>query len=223
MILNIYQNWKMILFYGEEYLNTILKDCGYIHPQNKISKGRVSLFTDGSGHRYPDFYKEGIVLDAKYKRYAHMKLQSIDGDDLHQVITYMYILAANQGGFIVPWQHDIEDSTPQLKILNGYGGRMSIYGITVDTPANSFKSYCQQMAQFEREFVKQLPERVIHTVPETLCRWLRITYVTMSPDPNVTSPDDKQVKKAVFEVLEKHGVKVLWKLRVLKSALFSFI
>ncbi len=151
-----------VLFDGawlwEEYLNTILKDCGYTHPQNKISKGRVTLFTDGSGHRYPDFYKEGIVLDAKYKRYVHLKLQSIDGDDLHQVITYMYILTANHGGFIVPWQHNIENSHPQSKRLNGYGGRMSIYGITVDAPADNFKSYCQQMAQFERDFVKQLPD-----------------------------------------------------------------
>ena len=150
-----------VLFDGawlwEEYLNTILKDCGYIHPQNKISKGRISLFTDGSGYRYPDFYKEDIVLDAKYKRYADTKLQNIDGDDLHQVITYMYILAAKQGGFIVPWPYRLRDEHPQAKILKGHYGRMSIYGITVDAPADSFRSYCQQMAIFEREFVSQLP------------------------------------------------------------------
>ena len=39
-----------------------------------LSKGRISLFKDGSGSRYPDFYKEGIVLDAKYKRYAELEL-----------------------------------------------------------------------------------------------------------------------------------------------------
>ena len=150
-----------VLFDGawlwEEYLNTILKDCGYIHPQNKISKGRITLFTDGSGYRYPDFYKDGIVLDAKYKRYASLKLQNIDGDDLHQVITYMYILAARHGGFIVPWQHSLADYRPQPKTLKGFGGSMTIYGITVDTPANSFKAYCQQMSQYEKDLLAKLP------------------------------------------------------------------
>ena len=151
-----------VLFDGawlwEEYVNTILKDCGYFHPQNKISKGRITLFTDGSGHRYPDFYKQGIVLDAKYKRYAHMKLQSIDGEDLHQVITYMYILSAQQGGFIVPFQHAPENSEPQPKTLKGYGGNMNIYGITVDSPANSFKEYCANMSLYEKDFVGLLPQ-----------------------------------------------------------------
>ena len=151
-----------VLFDGawlwEEYVNTILKDCGFIHPQNKISKGRITLFTDGSGYRYPDFYKDGIVLDAKYKRYAQMKLQSIDGEDLHQVITYMYILTAQHGGFIVPWQYSLESYRPQAKIVSGYLGRMNIYGITVDMPANHFKDYCDQMSRYEKAFVSLIKQ-----------------------------------------------------------------
>ena len=151
-----------VLFDGawlwEEYLNTILKDCGYNHPQNKMGKGRVYLFTDKTGYRYPDFYKDDIVLDAKYKRYAHLNLQSIDGDDLHQVITYMYIMAANHGGVIVPWPYQDQEIRYRTKILEGHYGKMSILGITVDAPAENYKSYCQQMAKFEREFVNHLPE-----------------------------------------------------------------
>lgn len=151
-----------VLFDGawlwEEYVNTILKNCGFNHPQNKLSKGRITLFTDGTGYRYPDFYKDSIVLDAKYKRYAHMKLQSIDGEDLHQLITYMYILAANYGGFIVPWQHSLEFYRPQAKTVRGYLGRMNIYGITVDTPANNFKEYCDQMSRYEKAFVSQIEQ-----------------------------------------------------------------
>jgi 5-methylcytosine-specific restriction endonuclease McrBC regulatory subunit McrC len=145
-----------VLFDGawlwEEYLNTILKDCGFEHPQNKMFKGKKPLFVDGSAPRYPDFYKMDMVLDAKYKRYANLKLQKIDEDDLHQVITYMYILAANHGGFIVPWPYSLRDYKPVPKILNGYGGSMNIYGITVDSPVNSYKEYCSLMAQYEREF-----------------------------------------------------------------------
>ena len=151
-----------VLFDGawlwEEYVNTILKNQGYIHPQNKIHKGRISLFTDGSGTRYPDFYKEDIVLDAKYKRYADMKLQNIDGDDLHQVITYMYILAVNHGGFIVPWQYQIEENKSQQKTLKGFGGSMNIYGITVNSPAQNYKDYCTQMSQYEKRLISRLKQ-----------------------------------------------------------------
>ena len=149
-----------VLFDGawlwEEYVNTILKDKGYIHPQNKISKGRIYLFDDRTGVRYPDFYKDDIVLDAKYKRYADMKLQNIDGDDLHQVITYMYILGACYGGLIVPRQHKQKDIVQTSKLLNGYGGRMNIYSIIVASPVQHFKDYCMQMNQHENEFISLL-------------------------------------------------------------------
>ena len=149
-----------VLFDGawlwEEYLNTILKDCDYLHPQNKVYRGRITLFTDGSGYRYPDFYKEGIVLDAKYKHYASLNLQNIDGDDLHQVITYMHILSARQGGFIVPWQHSLKDYHPQPKTLKGFGGSMNIYGIIVDAPVNNYRAYCQQMSFYEKELASIL-------------------------------------------------------------------
>ena len=157
-----------VLFDGawlwEEYLNTILKDCGYNHPQNKMRKGRIYLFTDKTGYRYPDFYKEDIVLDAKYKRYAHLNLQEINGEDLHQVITYMYIMAASHGGVIVPWPYQEQEIQFRTKILEGHYGKMSILGITVDTPADNYKSYCQQMAQFEREFVNHLPKSGIDVI-----------------------------------------------------------
>ena len=130
-----------VLFDGawlwEEYLNTLLKDCGYKHPQNKVFSGRIHLFTDNSGARYPDFFKDGIVLDAKYKRYEDIALQRIDGDDLHQVITYMYILSAQYGGLIVPGQYIKSGSRPDPKTLKGYGGSMNIYSNLVEKPWTS--------------------------------------------------------------------------------------
>ena len=151
-----------VLFDGawlwEEYLNTLLRDCGYKHPHNKVFSGRIHLFTDNSGARYPDFYKDGIVLDAKYKRYEDVALQRIDGDDLHQVITYMYILSARYGGLIVPGQHNKSGSRPEPKTLKGYGGSMNIYSIIVDALAQSFKAYCQQMSQYEKIFLELLPK-----------------------------------------------------------------
>ncbi len=151
-----------VLFDGawlwEEYLNTILQDCGYTHPQNKLSNMPISLFTDRTGPRYPDFYKEGVVLDAKYKRYAELELQKINGDDLHQVITYMYIRGAQHGGFIVPKQFNSEPPRSTEKTLNGYGGSMRIYGIIVDSPVQSFKDYCLKMRLYENEFIEVLTQ-----------------------------------------------------------------
>ena len=154
-----------VLFDGawlwEEYLNTLLKDCGYKHPQNKVFSGRIHLFTDNSGARYPDFFKDGIVLDAKYKRYEDIALQRIDGDDLHQVITYMYILSAQYGGLIVPGQYIKSGSRPDPKTLKGYGGSMNIYSITVDSPAQNYKDYCTQMSMYEKRFVSLLEQAII--------------------------------------------------------------
>lgn len=96
-----------ILFDGawlwEEYVNTILRDYGFKHPKNKLRKGRIYLFEDNSGVRYPDFYKEGVVLDAKYKRLgSYDNVARIDRDDIHQVISYMGALKATKGGFVSP-------------------------------------------------------------------------------------------------------------------------
>lgn len=53
-----------ILFDGawlwEEYVNTLLCHQGFLHPENRKKTGRICLFTDGSGFRYPDFTK--IIL-----------------------------------------------------------------------------------------------------------------------------------------------------------------
>ena len=149
-----------VLFDGawlwEEYLNTLLRNCGFNHPQNKVLSGKIHLFTDRTGPRYPDFYKDNVVLDAKYKRYEEIALQKIDGDDLHQVITYMYILSARHGGLIVPGKYERERLYPAPKTLKGYGGSMNIYSIPVDNPVDSYKTYCQQMNLYEQEFINQI-------------------------------------------------------------------
>ena len=54
-------------------------------------KGGIYLFDDHSGIRYPDFYKDDMVLDAKYKRLgSYDKVSKLDRNDVHQVIAYIY-------------------------------------------------------------------------------------------------------------------------------------
>ena len=47
-----------ILFDGawlwEEYVNTILQECGFKHPRNKEKEDPIYLFEDNKGKRYPD-------------------------------------------------------------------------------------------------------------------------------------------------------------------------
>lgn len=151
-----------ILFDGawlwEEYVNTILQEIGFIHPQNKLHKGGIYLFDDHSGVRYPDFYKKDMVLDAKYKRLgSYDKVSKVDEDDVHQVMAYMTTLHVNKGGFIAPLERK------QIKIpmsrLKGSTSTLSIYGIEISKTASSYADFCDKMKEMEEVFVKALTQK----------------------------------------------------------------
>lgn len=155
-----------ILFDGawlwEEYVNTILHKEGFIHPENKLGKGKIFLFEDvgddgkihRSGSRFPDFYRDGQVLDAKYKKLgSYDKVSKIDRDDIHQLITYMTRLKADNGGFIAPLD------AKQIKIPTSHvaetQSRISIFGIEI-SKASSYQDFCREMAEHENEFLKTI-------------------------------------------------------------------
>jgi len=133
----------------EEYLNTILKDLDYIHPENNTGKHPIYLFErDKASRRYPDFYKSldddnSIVIDAKYK---HLENSISDRDDLHQVITYMYVLKANKGCLLYPSNKEINKN---LGMLNGYGGSFHKYGMKIPNKSGSFISFSEEMRSAE--------------------------------------------------------------------------
>ncbi len=156
-----------ILFDGawlwEEYVNTILTRCNFVHPQNKLRKGGIYLFEDfdadgrthKSGIRYPDFYKEDFVLDAKYKKLgSYDKVSKVDREDIHQVITYMENLNATRGGFVSPLK------SKQLKVptshLKGSLSTLSIFGIEVSNSASNYPDFCHQMFEKEQDFINSL-------------------------------------------------------------------
>ena len=148
-----------ILFDGawlwEEYVNTILRDIGFIHPENKLHKGGIYLFDDHSGIRYPDFYKDDMVLDAKYKRLgSYEKVSMVDRDDVHQVMAYMTTLHVDRGGFIAPLEKkQVKIPTSQLK---GRTATLSIFGIEISKTATSYKEFCKKMKGMEEAFVESL-------------------------------------------------------------------
>lgn len=148
-----------ILFDGawlwEEYVNTILSNHGFKHPENKLDKGGIYLFDDHSGLRYPDFYKDDMVLDAKYKRLGgYDRVSKVDGDDIHQVMAYMTTLKVDRGGFVAPLeQRQIKVPTSHLK---GSTATLSIFGIEISKTASSYADFCEKMKEMEHAFVESL-------------------------------------------------------------------
>jgi 5-methylcytosine-specific restriction endonuclease McrBC regulatory subunit McrC len=150
-----------ILFDGawlwEEYLSSILSKEGFIHPQNKSQKGSISLFTDNSGKRYPDFYhaESKIVLDAKYKCLERAtKVSDVERNDIHQVISYMHVLSSNIGGLLYPSK--AESSTTLIQsTLKGYGGTMILFPIHIPVVDN-WNDFIQQIKVTETRLINDL-------------------------------------------------------------------
>jgi 5-methylcytosine-specific restriction endonuclease McrBC regulatory subunit McrC len=144
----------------EEYLNTILKDRGYTHAENKTRKYPIYLFETDKYDRYPDFFKEGFVLDAKYKGLDSNK--KIDRDDMHQIIAYMYVQKAQTGGFIYPCNKSYQtpsDLVSDIGKLRGYGGDVKLISFPVpksaDTDVN-YQEYAQSMKKAEDDIQTQV-------------------------------------------------------------------
>ena len=148
-----------ILFDGawlwEEFVATILKDVGFTHPENKIHKGGIYLFDDHSGVRYPDFYKDDFVLDAKYKRLgSYEKVSKVDRDDVHQVIAYMNALHATRGGFVAPLE-ERQEKIPTSRLKDSIS-TLSIFGIEISKTSSSYADFREKMKGMEIAFVESL-------------------------------------------------------------------
>lgn len=130
----------------EEYLNTLLKPLGFLHPENRKRKGALYLFEDNHGQpRFPDFYQGDVVLDAKYK-------SGIQREDYHQMITYQYILKGRKGAFISP---DEITEMGRLGRLNGYGAELFSIHLRIPKNCESYLTFCKQM-NIEEKTISEL-------------------------------------------------------------------
>lgn len=155
----------------EEYLSTILIKCGFNHPQNKNSKGAIYLFKNSIGKRFPDFWKDNFILDAKYKRLAGKKItENIDRNDMNQIISYMYVKKAQIGGFICPSDNEtLRAEQTNIGQLNGYGGEVSIWTLSVPQQTDDFYDFCIRMKENEKliiDIIKRQEENA-HTPNST--------------------------------------------------------
>lgn len=138
----------------EEYLATILRDCGYRHPENKTGRGRLYLYRDqrDRGVIYPDFLKDDVVIDAKYKR---MDQNGISREDRFQMIAYLHATKAGHGYFAFPTQ--VGDAQAAREgTLNGYGGEVGTLPFAIPStssgPNVNFAQFSAAMAISECAF-----------------------------------------------------------------------
>lgn len=173
------QNIYGVLFDGawlwEEYLNLTLKKIGFKHPENKTKIDPIHPFKGKKRYpRFPDFMTPNVIADAKYKRVITLNksqtqaCDSIDRDDLHQMIAYMHITSSNKGIFICPTDIDNIDPTSEdiypdtsfaiktqdliaysVGELDGLGGRIYVIGINIPRSASSYKEFADEMKKIE--------------------------------------------------------------------------
>lgn len=149
-----------ILFDGawlwEEYLNTLLCEVGFTHPENKLGIGAIYLFEHG-GQRFPDFWKDDIVLDAKYKRLAingdHL---DIDREDVHQIMAYMYRLKAPKGGVICPYVGDANKVISQRMHKDSYLGTLSLHAVSIPRDCNSYEDFITRITYNENALLNEI-------------------------------------------------------------------
>ena len=149
-----------ILFDGawlwEEYLNTLLCEKGFIHPENKLGTGSIYLFEHG-GQRFPDFWKQDIVLDAKYKKLAiNGNRLDIERDDVHQIMAYMYRLKAPKGGIICPYVGDDNKVISQNMHKDSYLGSLSLYALAIPKNCSSYEDFVKRIVDNERVLLEEL-------------------------------------------------------------------
>ena len=151
-----------ILFDGawlwEEYLNTLLCDIGFKHPENKLGTGAIYLFEHG-GQRFPDFWKKDFVLDAKYKRLARNgKHLDIDRDDVHQIMAYMYRLKAQRGGVVCPLIGGENKIISEKMHKDSYKGVMAIYALAIPKDSKSYADFIGQIAENEKLLLSEISQ-----------------------------------------------------------------
>ena len=110
-----------------------------------------------TGFRYPDFYNDEYVLDAKYKSMAD-SVEKIDREDLHQMITYLHILkrTPKTGVFLYPIKEKAVTSCLKSKTLNGNGGMIKAEGLVIPSNVTSFEDFSAKIEMNAKQFINNL-------------------------------------------------------------------
>lgn len=168
-----------VLFDGawlwEEYLKITMAKLGFTHPQNKVPKGGIQVYSNHKGVlRYPDYIHPLIIADAKYKRLYHDDENPLEvgvpRDDLNQMITYLHITQRNLGVFICPrdsFEYPIENGEPisedswgilyhRVGVLSGLGGEIHVISVNIPQNCPDYMSFYSRMRNVEESLERKL-------------------------------------------------------------------
>ena len=140
----------------EEYVHTLLpKD--FIHPRNKDKTDGISVFSSQERKVYPDFYdrERKIVLDAKYKK-LELTEKGINREDLFQLISYSYILKAEQAGLVFPSKEKVVDN--EIGKLAGYGTFLKKWSIQIPQKTSSYSEFYEMLGKSEKIFQNNIKQ-----------------------------------------------------------------
>ena len=140
----------------EEYVHTLLPK-EFIHPRNKDKTEGISVFSNRERKVYPDFYdrERKIVLDAKYKK-LELTEKGINREDLFQLISYSYILKAEQAGLVFPSKEKVVDN--EIGKLAGYGTFLKKWSIQIPQKTSSYSEFYEMLGKSEKIFQNNIKQ-----------------------------------------------------------------
>lgn len=137
----------------------------YIFKENHIDLFEAK--DDYRYRRYPDFVYKNIPIDTKYKvdldDHKNYSWDFSGRNDLNQIITYMYLLKSNAGGFIKPFgRYDSknfeEEGLNVIGNLAGYGGEVFIYNFEIPD-VNKYIEFVSKIKKVENALLEKIEER----------------------------------------------------------------
>lgn len=134
----------------EEYLVTLLT-LDYIHAENKTHKNPIYFYKNKKSPRYPDFYSDKIILDAKYKQ---LEEKGISREDLYQITSYLHVTKAERAGVIFPSRSKF--LYKNIGELSGYGGEIFKIGLEIPQSISGYPVFLDEMKKSEITFLENL-------------------------------------------------------------------
>ena len=145
----------------EEYLASVLADSRIKHSHNitRQSPEPISIYWNGTGPVYPDFFSDKIVMDAKYKH-----SDDVQRYDRFQLITYIHIRQAVLGLLLYPDNSSlsemrIEYEDGQQGKLNG-DGFLGCVSFAVPKDATGFPEFQAAIRKSEARLNELIVEKL---------------------------------------------------------------
>jgi len=137
----------------EKYLARLLKRLNYTHHGFHLQNSGIKVFVNSRYRLYPDFLNEDkkSVLDAKYKKPDN----SLSREDIHQILSYMYLTDSKFGGLIYPLPDNDAYKIKSYSIINKDSLLFKIFFL-VPTQSIDKKLFLKNMEKSENDFIKML-------------------------------------------------------------------